>query len=57
METFSLDSGPTRGGFRGYIVPGPGPRGPQTQGARQSSGYRVKFRCRTQRRICETKFE
>ena len=23
-----LETGPARGGFRGYIVPGPGPRGP-----------------------------
>ena len=23
-----FQSGPARGGFRGYIVPGPGPRGP-----------------------------
>ena len=29
-------AGPARGGFRGYIVPGP-------RGARKSSGFRVKF--------------
>ena len=30
-------------GFRGYIVPEPGPRGAQTQGARKSLGSRVKI--------------
>ena len=44
--------GPTRGGFRGYIVPWPGPRGP-----RKSSGVRVKFWCRTQWRMYGTKFQ
>ena len=32
--TFVLGTGPTRGGLRGYIVPGP-------RGARKSSGVRV----------------
>ena len=35
--------GPTRGGFRGYIVPGPGARGARSQGARKSSGPCFKF--------------
>ena len=50
-------AGPATGGFRGYIVPGPGPRGARIQGARKSSGFRVKFWCRTQWRIYVTKFE
>ena len=25
-------AGPARGGFRGYIVPGPGPSGPRLKG-------------------------
>ena len=33
--------GPARGGFRGYIVPGP--RGARAQGAQKSSGFLVKF--------------
>ena len=30
-------------GFRGYIVPGPRPRGARAQGAQKNSGFRVKF--------------
>ena len=37
--------GPARGGFRGYIVPGP--REVWAQGARKSSGFHVKFWYRT----------
>ena len=43
-------TGPTRGGFRGYIVPGP-------WGARKSSCVHIKFWCRTQWLIYGTKFE
>ena len=49
MEHFfpqiQVDTGPAREGFRGYIVPGPG--GTRAQGARKSSGFRVKFWYRT----------
>ena len=40
-------AGPARGGFRGYIVPGPGPIEARAKGARKSSGFRVKFWYRT----------
>ena len=43
----SLVAGPARGGFRGYIVPGPGPGGARAQGAWKSSGFCVKFWYRT----------
>ena len=39
-------------GYRGYIVPGPGPTGARTQGARKSSGVSASsFGVRTQKRI------
>ena len=38
-----LNTGPARGWFWGYIVPGRGPRGARAQGTRKSSGFRVKF--------------
>ena len=34
-------------GFRGCIASGPGPIGARAQGARKSSGFRVKFWYRT----------
>ena len=45
-----LCPGPSRGGFRGYIVPGP-------RWARKSSGAHVRFWCRTQWRMHGTKFQ
>ena len=38
-----LESRACKRGFRGYIVPGPRPRRAWAQGARKSSGFRVKF--------------
>ena len=44
---YSPLSGHAKWGFRGYIVPGPAPRGAWAQGAQKSSDFRVKFWYRT----------
>ena len=47
LQDFVHMTGPAKEGFKGYIVPWPGPRGTRAQGARKSSGFRVKFWYRT----------
>ena len=50
MHFRGLCPGPTRGGFKRYIVPGP-------RWARKSSGAHVRFWCRTQWRMHGIKFQ
>ena len=46
--TDSVQPGPARGGFRGYIVPGPGPRGPErVQVSALNFGIAPKYRNQT----------